>query len=101
MAAAKDLVRQHLAGKVKLAPVNPEPMPVPADLSRVDIGHHSRAIDEVLVDVVREGLSQPLDKGLQTEARGFARCQQMVDYDIGMKNFIQNGPRVPADFLHE
>jgi enoyl-CoA hydratase/3-hydroxyacyl-CoA dehydrogenase len=101
VAAAKDLVRQHLAGKVKLAPVNPEPMPVPAELSQVDIGHHSRAIDEALVDVVREGLSQPLDKGLQTEARGFARCQQMVDYDIGMKNFIQNGPRVPADFLHE
>ena len=24
-----------------------------------------------------------------------------VDLDIGMKNFIQNGPRVPALFLHE
>jgi enoyl-CoA hydratase/3-hydroxyacyl-CoA dehydrogenase len=101
VAAAKDLIQRHLAGKVKLAPVNPEPVPVPGDLPQVDLGHHSRAIDEVLVDVVREGLSQSLDKGLQAEARGFARCQQMVDYDIGMKNFIQNGPRVPADFLHE
>jgi enoyl-CoA hydratase/carnithine racemase len=101
VAAAKDLVRQHLAGKVKLAPVNPEPIPVPADLPQVDLGHHSLAIDEVLVSVVREGLAQPLDQGLRTEAKGFARCQQMVDYDIGMKNFIQNGPRVPADFLHE
>mgnify|MGYP000483116272 CR=1 FL=1 len=31
----------------------------------------------------------------------FARCHRTVDYDIGMKNFIQNGPRVPAAFLHE
>ena len=23
------------------------------------------------------------------------------DMDIGMKNFMQNGPRVPAEFLHE
>jgi len=35
------------------------------------------------------------------EADGFARCKRTVDYDIGMKNFIQNGPRVPAVFMHE
>jgi enoyl-CoA hydratase/3-hydroxyacyl-CoA dehydrogenase len=101
VAAAKDLVRQHLAGKVKLAPVNPEPVPVPDKFPAVDLGHHSLAIDRILVEVLHEGLAQPLDGGLTAEARGFARCQQTVDYDIGMKNFIQNGPRVPADFLHE
>ena len=32
---------------------------------------------------------------------GFAACKDTVDYDIGMTNFIQNGPRVPAVFMNE
>ncbi|MBI4705439.1 MAG: 3-hydroxyacyl-CoA dehydrogenase/enoyl-CoA hydratase family protein [Deltaproteobacteria bacterium] len=99
--AAKELVRRHLRGETKLAPVSPEPKPVPARLAAVDIGHRSRVIDAVLVEVVREGLSQPLAEGLKIEAQGFERCRATVDMDIGMKNFIQNGPRVPAAFLHE
>ena len=74
---------------------------MPDELPAVDIGHHSLAIDAILVDVLREGLAQPLAEGLEVEAEGFARCKQTVDYDIGMTNFIQNGPRVPAAFLHE
>ena len=101
VAAAKDLVRAHLAGKVRLGPVDPAPLAVPERLPQLDIGHHSLAVDAILVDVVRRGLSVPLTEGLKVEAAGFARCHQTVDYDIGMKNFIQNGPRVPADFLHE
>ncbi len=101
VAAAKALVHEHLAGKVKLAPVNPEPMPIPAELPTVEIGQHSLTVDEILVEVVKDGLSKSLDEGLKVEAAGFARCHQTVDYDIGMSNFIQNGPRVPAAFLHE
>jgi len=101
LAAAKELVRSHLAGKVKLGPVDPRPMSVPDELPRVNIGHRSLAIDAALVDVLREGLVQPLATGLEVEAEGFARCKNYVDYDIGMKNFIQNGPRVPAEFMHE
>ena len=59
------------------------------------------AIDASLVEVVRRGASAALPAGLKLEAAGFARCKKTVDYDIGMKNFIQNGPRVPAVFLHE
>jgi enoyl-CoA hydratase/3-hydroxyacyl-CoA dehydrogenase len=101
VAAAKALVRDHLAGKVKLAPVDPRPRAVPAKLPKVDLGHRSLAIDEILVDVVRQGLALPLEQGLEVESRGFGRCKRTVDMDIGMKNFIQNGPRVPAVFLHE
>jgi enoyl-CoA hydratase/3-hydroxyacyl-CoA dehydrogenase len=101
VAAAKDLLRRHLAGELKLAPVSPEPMSWPGDLPTVDIGHRSLAIDAILTDVIRRGITQPLAEGLATEAKGFGRCKQTVDYDIGMKNFIQNGPRVPAAFLHE
>lgn len=85
---------------MKLAPVDPAPMKVDA-IPRVDIGHRSLAIDAILVDVLRRGLSRPLAEGLVVEAQGFARCKSTVDMDIGMKNFVQNGPRVPAAFLHE
>jgi enoyl-CoA hydratase/3-hydroxyacyl-CoA dehydrogenase len=101
LSVAKELVRRHLEGKVELAPVSPQALDVPEELPSLDIGHHSVAIDSILVDVVRDGLTTPLAKGLEAEADGFARCKQTVDYDIGMKNFIQNGPRVPAAFLHE
>jgi enoyl-CoA hydratase/3-hydroxyacyl-CoA dehydrogenase len=101
VAAAKQLVRRHLDGEVKLAPVSPEPLSVPAELPRVEIGHLSRVIDTILVDVIRQGLTKPLDQGLHVEADGFARCKQTIDYGIGMTNFIQNGPRVPAAFMHE
>ena len=101
VAAAKDLVRQHLDGRAKLAPVDPAPLGVPERLPPVDLGHRSLAIDEIVVDVMREGLELPLGEGLRVEARGFGRCKATVDMDIGMKNFIQNGPRVPAAFLHE
>jgi enoyl-CoA hydratase/3-hydroxyacyl-CoA dehydrogenase len=74
---------------------------LPDPLPRVAIGHHSLSIDAILVEVLREGLGKPLQDGLKIEAAGFARCKSTVDMDIGMKNFIQNGPRVPATFLHE
>jgi enoyl-CoA hydratase/3-hydroxyacyl-CoA dehydrogenase len=101
LAAAKALVRDHLRGKVALAPVDPRPVSLPARLPEVDLGHRSLAIDEILVDVVVRGLALPLEQGLAVESAGFGRCKRTVDMDIGMKNFIQNGPRVPAVFLHE
>ncbi len=101
VAAAKELIGKHLAGEVKLAPVNPEPMDLPAQLPGVNIEHRSLAIDAILVDVIRRGLALSLTEGLAVEADGFGRCKDTVDMDIGMSNFIQNGPRVPAEFLHE
>ena len=99
--AALELVRRHLDGRIELAAVDPAPLDVPQRLPRVDLGHRSLAVDAILADVIRHGLARPLAEGLEIEADGFARCHQTVDYDIGMKNFIQNGPRVPAVFLHE
>jgi enoyl-CoA hydratase / 3-hydroxyacyl-CoA dehydrogenase len=101
IAGAKALIAQHLAGEVKLAPVSTEPLPVPDDLPVIDIGHHSLAIDAILVDVFRRGLAKPLAEGLAIEADGFAACKETVDMNIGLTNFIQNGPRTPAAFLHE
>jgi enoyl-CoA hydratase/carnithine racemase len=102
--AAIALLEKHLAGEVALAPVSEAALAakqVAAASAPLDIGHRSRAIDAILVDVLLRGLTQPLAAGLEIEADGFARCKGTVDMDIGMKNFIQNGPRVPAVFLHE
>ena len=86
---------------MKLTPVDAAPVTLPARLPELDLGHRSLAIDAILVDVLRQGLRRPLAEGLAIEARGFGRCKATVDMDIGMKNFVQNGPRVPAAFLHE
>lgn len=101
LAAAKQLLRDAFAGERELRPVDPAPLTLPPEFPTLDLGHHSLAIDEILVAVLREGLALSLADGLKVEARGFARCKGTVDMDIGMKNFMQNGPRVPAAFLHE
>jgi enoyl-CoA hydratase/carnithine racemase len=101
LAEAKSLVRGALDGAVRLSPCNSAPMAKIEALPKVDIGHRSLAIDAIIVDVMRRGLERPLAEGLVIEAQGFARCKSKVDMDIGMKNFVQNGPRVPAAFLHE
>lgn len=101
LAEAKALLRRAIAKEVTLAPVSPAPMAKVDALPKVDLGHRSLAIDAILVDVIRRGLERPLAEGLVIEAQGFARCRSTVDMDIGMKNFVQNGPRVPAAFLHE
>jgi enoyl-CoA hydratase/3-hydroxyacyl-CoA dehydrogenase len=99
--AAKDLIRDHVAGKVKLATVDPAPVAVPDAIPNVDIGHRSLLIDAILVDAVKRGLQLPLDKGLLVEAEAFADTKETVDASIGIENFIQNGPRTPAAFMHE
>ncbi len=99
--AAKALLKRHLRGEANLAPVDPRPLGAPAKMPEVDLGNRSLAIDEIIVDVMRRGWALPLAEGLKIETEGFGRCKRTVDMDIGMKNFVQNGPRVPAAFLHE
>lgn len=100
LAVAKDLARQVARGERSLHTVRRAAM-VGFTVGAVDVGHRSLAIDAIVVDVLRRGLALPLEEGLKVEAQGFARCKATVDMDVGMKNFIQNGPRVPAAFLHE
>ncbi len=101
VAGAKKVLRAHIDGGGGLEPKDESPMTLPSELPAVDIGHRSLAIDLILTDVIREGLTKPMGDGFEVEAAGFARCKKMIDYDIGMTNFIQNGPRVPAVFMNE
>jgi enoyl-CoA hydratase / 3-hydroxyacyl-CoA dehydrogenase len=99
--AAKDLIRDHVAGKAKLATINPAPVVVPDPVPDVDIGHRSLLIDAILVRAVKKGLQLPLEEGLKVEAKAFADSKETIDADIGIKNFTTNGPRTPAAFMHE
>ncbi len=101
IAAARDLLTRHLAGEVTLTAVDSAPVAFPDPVPETDIGHRSLVIDSILVAAVREGLSRSLADGLEVEATAFSRCRETIDYDIGMTNFIQNGPRVPAAFMNE
>jgi enoyl-CoA hydratase/3-hydroxyacyl-CoA dehydrogenase len=99
--AAKDLIKDQIAGKVKLSTVNPAPVAVPDPIPDLDLGHRSLLIDAILVNAVKKGLQLPLDEGLKVEANAFADSKETIDADIGIKNFTTNGPRTPAAFMHE
>ncbi len=98
---ATELVQKHLAGEITLAPLDTAPMALPDPIPEVDIGYHSAAVDAVLVAVMAEGLVKDLEQGLRDEAKAFAACRDLEDFSIGMKNFIENGPRVKAAFIHK
>lgn len=96
---AKELIRKHLSGESPLQPMAQEAIAIDR-LPDVDIGHRSLAIDAILRDVLEAGLQKPLPDGLEEEANAFGRCRLTLDLGIGMSNFMQNGPRVPAVFVN-
>jgi enoyl-CoA hydratase/3-hydroxyacyl-CoA dehydrogenase len=96
---ARRLLLAHLNGERHLQPVQEEPLDFES-LPVVDIGHRSLACDRILREVLAHGLRLRLDEGLALEALGFGRCYRTQDMAIGMANFKNNGPRVPAVFLN-
>ena len=99
--AATDWVKKILLGKVKVPPIKKDPIPVPSKLPDVDIGPLSRKIDSLVQKAVLEGAKMSLDDGIRFEAKTFGECLLTKDMRIGMENFIKNGPRVNAPFVHE
>jgi hypothetical protein len=67
----------------------------------VDIGHLSRKIDSLLQKAILEGAKMTLDEGLKLEAKISGECFLTKDMHIGLENFVKNGPRVKANFVHE
>ena len=99
--AAHALLLQHRNDPSCIQRIDQSPMTLPESFTAIDIGHRSRVIDAILLDVMRRGLASHLRDGLKLEAQGVGRAVVTIDFDIGIKNFFQNGPRVPAVFLHE
>jgi enoyl-CoA hydratase/3-hydroxyacyl-CoA dehydrogenase len=97
---AMELVKKILSGEVRVPSIKRVPIPIPAKLPDVDIGHLSRKIDSILQKAILEGAKMTLEEGLKHEAKTFGECLLTQDMKIGMDNFIKNGPRVNANFVH-
>jgi len=99
--AAIDWVKKILSGKVRVPPIKKDPIPIPSKLPEVDIGPLSRKTDSLLQKAVLEGAKMTLEEGIKFEAKTFGECLLTKDMRIGMENFMKNGPRVNAPFVHE
>lgn len=97
---AVELVADAAAGHGSLPAIPEGPVPVPGELPEVDIGHLSRAVDGLIQRAVREGAATDLASGLELEIRLFGRGCALEDRRIGIRNFLENGPRTQAPFVH-
>ena len=100
IATAIDWVHKILEKKVQVQAIPKGPIPVPSKLPEVNIGHLSRKIDSLLQKAIVEGAKMPLEEGLKLEAKIFGRCLLTKDMRIGIENFIKNGPKINAVFIH-
>jgi enoyl-CoA hydratase/3-hydroxyacyl-CoA dehydrogenase len=98
---AVELVQALAAGRVQPKTIVRGPMEVPAKLPDVELGHLSKTIDRLLQKAIVEGAKLPLEKGLLFEAEMLAACHATKDMRIGLDNFVKNGPKVNAPFVHE
>lgn len=94
-------VNDLLSGKVKAPTIPKGPIPIPSKLPEVDIGHLSRKIDSILQKAILEGAKTTLEEGLKLEAKLFGECFYTQDRQIGIENFMKNGPKVNANFVHQ
>ena len=97
---AVQLVAAAASGEVELAPLPAGPIFVPEELPDVDIGHLSRPVDALIQRAVREGAATDLASGLELEIRLFAEGSRLEDMRIGVRTFLENGPRAKAPFVH-
>jgi enoyl-CoA hydratase/3-hydroxyacyl-CoA dehydrogenase len=98
--AAITLARAAAYGKVTLKPLDPRPLETPQSLPAVELGHLSKAIDGLICRAILEGCRKPLYDGLRFESEMFGACCATEDMRIGVANFLKNGPRSKAEFVH-
>ncbi len=98
---AIELARAAAAGDLGGKRVDPSPVKVPAKLEDVKLGHLSTAIDGILCRAILEGCDKPLSEGLAHESAMFGECCKTEDMQIGVKNFVEKGPRSRAEFVHK
>lgn len=97
--AAIELARDLADGKAEARAIPTEPLDaVPTTLPEVDLGHLSTKIDGIVCRAILEGARMSLDEGLRHEAKLFGECCETEDMRIGVRNFIEKGPRSKAEF---
>ena len=98
--AAVALARAAARGDIKLPGIDPGPMKTPAELPPVELGHRSRAVDQLVCRAILEGCRMPLADGLRLESELFGAGCALEDMRIGVQNFLTNGPKAKAEFVH-
>ena len=73
---------------------------VPESLPPIEIGHLSRRVDEILQKAILGAAKLPLAEAVPFEAKCFGEVCGTEDMRIGVANFLANGPRSKADFVH-
>ena len=73
---------------------------VPTKLPDADIGHLSKKIDEILCQTILDGARGSITDGLALENRMFGEICKTDDMKIGIKTFLEKGPRAKAEFQH-
>ncbi len=96
-----DLMRNISSGDVSLTPIEKGPIAIPLKLPEVDIGHLSLKVDSLLKEAVLGGAKMNLEDGLKLEASIFLKCLLTEDMKIGIENFMSNGSKVNACFIHK
>lgn len=98
--AAVTLARAAARGDILLAGIDPRPLDMPAELPELDLGHRSRAVDALMCRAILEGCRMPLAGGLRLESELFGAGCTLEDMQIGVQNFLKNGPKTKAEFVH-
>ena len=98
--AAVELARQIVAGARTRRRLQEGPIPCPEKLPPVELGHLSRRIDAILTEAIIGGARTTLDGGLELEARLSGSCMETEDARLGIANFLENGTRTAAAFVH-
>ena len=97
-----ELARELAEGKTTVKIIEKGPVPgAPDSLPEINIGHLSKALDQLVVDAIIQGAKMTLEDGLKHEAYLFGQCWTKKDNRIGLQNFIEKGAKSKAEFIHE
>jgi enoyl-CoA hydratase/3-hydroxyacyl-CoA dehydrogenase len=102
VARAIELAQELAFGSIERPAIDQEPMTdVPDALPEVDLGHLSTRVDAIMCKAILEGARMTLRDGIAFEAKCFGEVSDTKDMRIGVENFLKNGPRAKAEFVHE
>ena len=101
VARAVALARDLASGKTPRPTIRTAPLEgVPDSLPDVGLGHLSQKVDEIMCKTILEGARMSLRDGIAFEAKCFGEVSGTEDMRIGVSNFLANGPRSKAEFVH-
>ena len=101
VARAMQLCKDMAHGVAKRSRMDEGPMQnVPATLPAVEIGHLSKKVDQIICKAILGAAKLPLKDAVPFEAKCFGEVCGTEDMRIGVDNFVKNGPKAKAAFVH-